>query len=180
MAMVMFMKSLVILLTASLVKSEGYYCPYDDLGANGDLSLLYDYYNANGGYWTRMGQVGWTSVQAYCADKGDSSKHSDAGEWKCNDSKGLCMWSGSECLVAVGRAPDCRELCQAILNNQGPECLGDCPAGKMSNNMYDLCNNSQEPTPQPMETTQTTPTPTVRARVCYTTVCSKKCKTQLK
>lgn len=120
----------------TVVKSEGYYCPYTDLGANGDNILLYDYYNTNNGYWTRTGETGWQTLESYCADKADSSKHSDAGEWKCNDSYQLCSWTGSSCAANRARQPDCKPLCQAILNNQGPACLGNCPGGQSNDNMH--------------------------------------------
>ena len=62
--------------------------------------------------------------------------HSDAGEWKCNDSHLLCIWDGSSCKVNPKRLPDCKELCQAVLDNRGPECLGNCPSGQSSNTLY--------------------------------------------
>jgi hypothetical protein len=120
------------------VNAEGYYCPYGDLGATIENQLLYDYYDRTGNYWTRTGETGWESVAQYCAAKGDYSKHWDAGEWKCNDSKGMCSWDGSSCNVVTTRLPDCKELCRAILRNEGPDCLGDCPGGKQSNSLYSL------------------------------------------
>ena len=119
------------------VLAEGYYCPYTDLGSTSESQLLYDYYNDNDGtYWTRNGETGWMTVTEYCKNKGDLSRHSDAGEWKCNDSHLLCIWDGTNCQVNDKRLPDCKELCQAVLNNNGPQCLGNCPNGKSSNNLY--------------------------------------------
>jgi hypothetical protein len=118
------------------VSAEGYYCPYQDLGANGDANLLYDYYETMDGYWLRIGQTGWQTLESYCGAKGDLNQHSDAGEWKCNDSFQLCTWNGNSCIANRSRRPDCRELCQAILDNKGPGCLGNCPSGGSDVNMY--------------------------------------------
>ncbi len=146
------------------VVSEGYYCPYTDLGATTENELLYDYYSgdSNQGYWTRLGETGWTSRTAYCADKGDLSKHTDAGEWKCNDSYGNCVWNASAgtCDVVQTREPDCRTLCEAVLNNQGPECLGNCPSGSQSNTLYDLCTVEPTSTSVVEETVVVEPTST--------------------
>ena len=126
----------VISLIITFVLSEGYYCPYVDLGSSVNSELLYDYYNSNGDYWTRIGETGWMSTTDYCKNKGDVTLHSDAGEWKCNDSHLLCYWNGSSCEVNTDRKPDCKKLCQAVLDNMGPECLGNCPNGHSSNNLY--------------------------------------------
>ena len=126
----------VLLVMFVKVKSEGYYCPYTDLGTNGNNNLLYDYYETNNGYWTRTGETGWESLESYCAAKGDLSKHSDAGEWKCNDSYQMCSWNGNSCLANPSRRPDCKELCVAILNSGGPSCLGNCPSGSSDENMH--------------------------------------------
>lgn len=134
----MLSKSLLMFLSFYMmnVSAEGYYCPYQDLGANGDANLLYDYYETRDGYWSRMGQTGWQTLESYCGAKGDLNQHSDAGEWKCNDSFQLCTWNGNSCLANRSRRPDCRELCQAILDNKGPGCLGNCPSGGSNVNMH--------------------------------------------
>ena len=126
-----------VILLINFVMSEGYYCPYSDLGATDTLQLMYDYYESHDNtYWTRMGETGWMSIVDYCKNKGDLSLHSDAGEWKCNDSHLLCFWDGNSCQVNQSRNPDCKELCQSVLNNNGPECLGNCPNGPTSNYLY--------------------------------------------
>lgn len=171
-----------------IVRSEGYYCPYEDLGANGNNDLLYDYYTTNDGYWTRMGETGWQTLESYCEAKGDLNKHSDAGEWKCKDSFQLCSWNGNSCVANRARKPDCRELCQAILDNKGPECLGSsCPNGGSDDNMHiEYCGWSipkyndfiTEETSSTMETLtettetefteiQTQTTEAARTRRCY-------------
>ena len=120
-----------------VVYGEGYYCPYNDLGSTPANELLYDYYFDNDGtYWTRKGETGWMTVTEYCRNKGDTALHSDAGEWKCNDSHLLCIWNGSSCIVNENRNPDCRDLCSAIINNMGPQCLGNCAGGRSSNTLY--------------------------------------------
>jgi hypothetical protein len=146
--MFIFIFTLINLIT--FIKAEGYYCPYEELGANGNNKLLYDYYNLNqassGTYWTRTGQTGWQTVESYCFAKGDTSIHSDAGEWKCNDSKGLCNWDGSSCKVISTRDPDCIEMCRAVLNGEAPDCLGNCPDGHSGGNyLYDRYCNSVSP-----------------------------------
>jgi hypothetical protein len=119
------------------VNAEGYICPYKSLGFDGTNTLLYDYYNdMDGSYWTRKGETGWESVSEYCRQKGDLSIHVDAGEWKCNDSKNICKWDGSGCSVNNNRKADCRALCQAIIDGKGPACLGNCPDGHTSNDLY--------------------------------------------
>lgn len=156
----MFTKAIILsLLLIVIVKSEGYYCPYTDLGANGSNDLLYDYYESNTGYWTRMGQTGWQTLESYCEAKGDLSQHSDAGEWKCNDSFQMCTWNGNSCVANRSRRPDCKELCQAILDNKGPECLGgNCPNGGSEDNMHmEYCGWSiPKYNEDIMETTSTT------------------------
>lgn len=133
------MLDIILLLTVfcSSVYCEGYYCPYNDLGSTSGNELLYDYYFDNDGtYWTRKGETGWMTVTEYCRNKGDTSLHSDAGEWKCNDSHLLCIWDGNTCNVNQNRNPDCKELCSAIINNMGPQCLGNCAGGRSSNTLY--------------------------------------------
>jgi hypothetical protein len=76
------------------------------------------------------------TVIEYCRNKADTSLHSDAGEWKCNDSHLLCIWDGSTCNVNQDRNPDCKELCRAIINNMGPQCLGNCAGNRSSNTLY--------------------------------------------
>jgi hypothetical protein len=127
-----------VLFLISMVKAEGYYCPYTDLGATSANQLLYDYYNGDSfqGYWTRTGETGWQSISEYCRLKGDTSVHADAGEWKCNDSYQLCSWTGTSCVANQSRQPDCKELCQAILNDEGPDCLGNCPGGQSEDNLH--------------------------------------------
>ncbi len=127
------------------VKAEGYLCPYREMGYDGKNSLLYDYYDtsSSGTYWTKKGETGWQSVEEYCKQKGDLFLHEDAGEWKCNDSHGLCKWTGTSCSSVTSRKPDCKRLCNAILKNQGVNCLGDCPNGHQTNTLYTVCRNKK-------------------------------------
>lgn len=158
--------TLTLLFLSGFVKCEGYYCPYEDLGATSENELLYDYYSDNDGtFWTRKGETGWMSIQDYCSNKADTSLHSDAGEWKCNDSHLLCIWDGSSCQVNRDRLPDCKELCTSVLNNEGPECLGNCPGGQSSNTLYsEYCepetkdsSESEKTETEQTETNQTEP-----------------------
>ena len=177
----MFTKAIILsLLLIVIVKSEGYYCPYTDLGANGSNDLLYDYYESNTGYWTRMGQTGWQTLESYCEAKGDLSQHSDAGEWKCNDSFQMCTWNGNSCVANRSRRPDCKELCQAILDNKGPECLGgNCPNGGSEDNMHmEYCGWSiPKYNEDIMETTSTTSTTTEEMSSTTTTTATSSTTT---
>ena len=139
MDILLFIFTLLFLQNIKDVNAEGYVCPYKPLGYDGKNMLLYDYYNDNDGtFWTRKGETGWQTITDYCRQKGDISIHSDAGEWKCNDSKNICKWNGKSCLRNRRRRADCRALCQAVLDGKGPQCLGNCSTGKQSNNLYDL------------------------------------------
>lgn len=160
-------KTILLLLNFIIfVNAEGYYCPYQELGANGSNNLLYDYYTLNqagsGTYWTRTGETGWQTVESYCSAKGDLSIHSDAGEWKCNDSKGLCNWDGSSCKVVTTRGPDCIEMCRAVLNGEAPDCLGNCPDGHSGGNyLYDRYCNSDSPVTTSIVNTEMSSTTTM-------------------
>jgi hypothetical protein len=134
------MKSSVIFLI-NLVFSEGYFCPYPNLGFDGSNDLLYDYYIQENNYWIRLNQTGWISRSQYCSDKNDSSKHPDAGPVKCNDSQGTCIYSNGNCLVDNSKKPDCLALCSRIINNNGLPCLGECPSGYQSRSqIYSICS----------------------------------------
>ena len=131
----------------AFVKAEGYYCPYDSLGFDGRNDLLYDYYEGNGDYWIRMGRTGWETRESYCRAKGNLSLHSDAGEAKCQDSQGTCMWSGSSCDINPSKQPDCYDLCKAVKDGQGLQCLGNCPTGNSDRTQfYSICNGKQNNT----------------------------------
>jgi hypothetical protein len=125
----------------ALVKGEGYYCPYESLGFDGRNDLLYDYYEGQGDYWIRMGRTGWETRESYCRAKGNLNLHSDAGEAKCIDSQGTCIWSGSSCEVNTNKQPDCFALCKAVSDGKGLQCLGNCPSGNTSRDeLYNICN----------------------------------------
>lgn len=139
----MFKHITIISLLVKFVLGEGYYCPYRRLGYDGRNDLLYDYYEGNGNYWTRMGRIGWETRESYCRAKGNPSLHNDAGEAKCIDSQGTCIWSGSSCEVNPNKQPDCYKLCETIRNGGGLQCLGNCPNGYSSREqLYSVCNES--------------------------------------
>jgi hypothetical protein len=118
------------------------------LGFDGTNDLLYDYYQGNGDYWTRIGQTGWETRYTYCFAKGDFTQHSDAGQAKCEDSQGTCFWSGSSCQVNPSKQPDCFALCQTVQNGGGLPCLGNCPGGKVDRSqLYAICDNVPSPSP---------------------------------
>lgn len=169
----MFIKIVIcILFTLQSVSAEGYFCPYTDLGATDTNFLIYDYYDIAGGgaYYTRQGEVGFMSMTEYCRAKGDLTIHSDAGEWKCNDSHGLCTYNNTSCIVNSDRAPDCKALCQAVLNGEGPDCLGNCPNGSQSNTLYNqYCQPSYYSSSVTTSTTTPPSTSTVTSSATSTT-----------
>lgn len=141
----MFKHIIFISAFIALVHGEGYYCPYDSLGYDGRNDLLYDYYESSGNYWVRMGRTGWETRESYCRAKGDLYLHSDAGEEKCKDSQGTCRWNGNSCEIDTSKEPDCFELCKAVHDGKGLQCLGDCPGGYSSRDeIYNICNNIQK------------------------------------
>jgi hypothetical protein len=150
---------LVYIVFLSLIKfvlGEGYYCPYRRLGYDGQNELLYDFYEGNGNYWTRMGRIGWETRESYCRAKGDANLHNDAGEAKCIDSQGTCRWSGSSCEVNPNKQPDCYRLCETIRNGGGLPCLGNCPTGYFSRDrLYSMCQNETISQPSPQISQQT-------------------------
>lgn len=137
----MFKHLILYTILIAFTKAEGYYCPYESLGFDGRNDLLYDYYEGKGDYWIRMGRTGWETRESYCRAKGDLSLHSDAGEGKCVDSQGTCIWSGSSCDVNPSKAPDCFELCKRVSEGGGLSCLGNCPDGRSDRSqLYSICN----------------------------------------
>lgn len=181
------MKNIIIIQLLSLpifIMAEGYICPYTSLGYDGGQNeLLYDYYNdVDGSYWTRMGETGWQSVTDYCKQKGDLSLHADAGEWKCNDSKGICKWSGTDCLIDNTRNPDCEDLCKAVIDGKGPDCLGNCPNGQQSNMLYDqYCQATTKPAKtKPAKTKPAKTKTTKKAKVKTVTVTRTRTITALR
>lgn len=161
-------KSIILYSTIiAFVKAEGYYCPYESLGFDGRNDLLYDYYEGKGDHWVRMGRTGWETRESYCRAKGDLSLHSDAGEGKCVDSQGTCIWSGSSCDVNPSKTPDCYELCKRVNEGGGLSCLGNCPGGRSDRSqLYSICSQTNQtlvsrprkrPTPrEPIEPTEPT------------------------
>ena len=144
----------------ALVKGEGYYCPYESLGFDGRNDLLYDYYEGRGDSWIRMGRTGWETRESYCRAKGNLNLHSDAGEAKCIDSQGTCRWSGNSCEVDPTKTPDCFELCKAVSDGKGLQCLGNCPGGSSSREeLYSICNEPSNSSPSPNFISRTRPRP---------------------
>lgn len=138
----------------STVRAEGYYCPYESLGYDGVNDIIYDYYSSQdeGATWIRLGEIGWVSRDNYCGEKANPALHFDAGEAKCNDSVGKCVWSEGSCIPNITAEPDCIQLCQAVLNEEGPECLGEGCGSR--EDFYALCDiispDPVDPSPSPV------------------------------
>jgi hypothetical protein len=166
----MFKHIILSSILIAFVKAEGYYCPYESLGFDGRNDLLYDYYDGKGDYWVRMGRTGWETRESYCRAKGNPSLHSDAGEAKCQDSQGTCMWSGSSCDINPSKQPDCYELCKAVKDGNGLQCLGNCPGGNSDRSqLYSICNlqntNTNSTTTNTNTQIRTRPRPRPRPKV---------------
>jgi hypothetical protein len=158
------MKLILLVNLIKLVLSEGYYCPYDFLGATETNDLLYDYYssNDNGNSWERLNETGWMTRIDYCNAKGDTLLHFDAGQAKCEDSQGTCLWVNNQCTVNPYKLPDCLDLCQKVINNEGLPCLGNCLSGRISREiLYSICDKESTTTSRPSKT-KTTRTRPVR------------------
>jgi hypothetical protein len=124
-------------------KSEGYFCPYTELGFDGSNDLIYDYYDTfdDGITWQRIGQIGWVSRESYCGNKKDI--------YKCSDSVNKCVWSQDICIANIEADSDCFDICKEVLAGNGPSCLGGETCVDR-NSFYSICNSkTTTPTSQP-------------------------------
>jgi hypothetical protein len=79
--------------------------------------------------------VKWLAKYEYCRAKGDSSVYADAGQPKCEYSRGICFWADE------GRATGCYETfrendsleeCQALLADNALAAIGELDNGRMN------------------------------------------------
>lgn len=80
--------------------------------------------------------VKWLAKYEYCRAKGDTSVYADAGQPKCEYSRGICFWADE------GRATGCYETfrendsleeCQALLANNALAASGELDNGRLAN-----------------------------------------------
>ena len=95
----------------SLVSALSYVCDYPEF----ELGKSHYLYKEE-----VLPVVKWLAKYEYCRAKGDSSVYADAGQPKCEYSRGICFWADQ------GRATGCYETfrendsleeCQALLAN---------------------------------------------------------------
>ena len=66
-------------------------CNYNRFSEIGSTHYLYKEDNVN--------EVKWLEKYEYCRAKGDNAVYADAGQGKCEYSRGICYWDGSNCLM---------------------------------------------------------------------------------
>lgn len=86
--------------------SLSYVCSYPEFSL-GDSNYLYKE--------ELVDVVKWLDKFEYCRAKGDSSVYSDAGQAKCEYSRGICYWDGG-CRETF-RENDSFDECLALLSN---------------------------------------------------------------
>ena len=94
-----------LFLISSLL-SLSYNC---DLGEISKTHFLYKEDNVN--------EVKWLEKQEYCKAKGDGSVYRDAGQGKCEYSRGLCYWDGQNCLNTYRGYDNFDECVNLLINN---------------------------------------------------------------
>lgn len=95
-------------LLVSCVVSLSYVCDYPDVfGDYGKNFVLYKEDN--------VAEVKWLEKYEYCRAKGDTSVYNDAGQGKCEYSRGICYWDGA-CLM-TNRENDPKTECVDLYNS---------------------------------------------------------------
>jgi hypothetical protein len=64
-----------------------------------------------------VNEVKWLEKTEYCRAKGDLSVYSDAGQGKCEYSRGLCYWYNESCLNTYREYDNLEECVNLLLNN---------------------------------------------------------------
>lgn len=90
----------------SSIASLSYNC---NLGGISNTHFLYKEDNVN--------EVKWLEKEEYCNLKGDSSVYRDAGQAKCEYSRGLCYWDNGYCLNTYRDYDNSEECVNLLLNN---------------------------------------------------------------
>lgn len=105
------MISKYILFFSIKVRSLSWKCEYNELNSltNRQFSnVLYKEDNQN--------VVKWLEKVDYCRSKGDNTIYTDAGQGKCEFSRGICIWETNTCIQNPLRTNDPLNQCVDLLN----------------------------------------------------------------
>lgn len=137
---------MICILLINLVYSLSWKCDYSNI--NGPVTTHFLYKEDN------VAEVKWLERIEYCRAKGDSSVYRDAGQGKCEYSRGLCYWDSGNCLN-TNRQNDPLNECLDLLNyNTLVEGLDN---GRLQQPSQ---QPQQQPTQQPEEQQQSEEQPT--------------------
>jgi hypothetical protein len=117
------MKFVLLLKVAT---SLSYKCNYPEISGPVATHVLYKEDNVD--------EVKWLESVEYCRAKGDTSVYRDAGQGKCEYSRGICVWSNSACILNSERGNDSLQECVDLLAN---------------NRLVDGLDNGRNPVPPP-------------------------------
>lgn len=98
----------MIFFLINFTSSLSWRCQFDKFGSISTTHFLYKEDNVN--------EVKWLEKYEYCRAKGDRSVYNDAGQRKCEYSRGLCYWNNGFC-ENTNRANDPFFECQDLINN---------------------------------------------------------------
>jgi len=97
-----------IIALINIVYALSWKCEYNQFGDISSTHFLYKEDNLN--------QVKWLEKIEYCRAKGDTNVYNDAGQGKCEYSRGLCYWNNGNC-ENTNRDNDPLSECQDLINN---------------------------------------------------------------
>lgn len=104
------MKLLILFELLKYINALSWVCNYpNDIIGPVSTHFLYKEDNVN--------QVKWLEKYEYCRAKGDKSVYIDAGQGKCEYSRGICMWDNENCVLDPNRQNDPLSECLDLLNN---------------------------------------------------------------
>jgi len=92
-----------------MVQSLSWVCNYPNI--DGPVSTHYLYKEDN------VNQVKWLDSNEYCRAKGDLSVYDNAGQAKCEYSRGICIWNNNNCIINPERMNDPYYECLDLLTN---------------------------------------------------------------
>lgn len=83
-------------------------CEYTKFGEISSTHFLYKEDHIN--------EIKWLERYDYCKSKGEHNVYKDAGQGKCEFSRGLCYWNNGIC-ENTNRTSDSLSECQDLINN---------------------------------------------------------------